>query len=275
MKIAMIQPAVTEDTRENLKQVLQSLHEVSEQNADLAVLPELWNVPFINRKIREHSQDGIFLLQALQKAAVRENLWIVGGTFCWPESKKVYNRCFVIDPEGKIAASADKCHLLEVHTSRTTYRESDVFSAGESLCRFDTPWGQAGICICYDLRFPEMARLLSENSIFLFAPAGFNEQVGKKHWKNLICTRAMENEVFVVAVNPQAKDYGSYSSYGHSIVADPDGQIVCEMAPDQPYAIVEIDPGMVEKIRSRSPYWNLRRQDLYRLEELNREPAES
>ena len=265
MKIAMIQPTVKNDLSETLGEVLEML-DACKGKADLAVLPELWNTPFINSDILSHQDDGKIILPALKEACRKNSIWLVSGSFDYSEDGKLFNRCYVIDSEGKIITHADKMHLLEVHTRKHTYREADVFEAGSDFCTFSTPWGESACCICFDIRFPELARILCENSRFLFVPAGFNEPVGRKHWESLLRARAIENEVFVIGVNPAKADYGSYSSYGHSMIVSPDGQIVKEMRADERIAIVEIDPKLADEIRFRSPYWSCRRSDLYRLE---------
>ena len=272
MKIALIQPLVSSDLAESISSVLNGLKEAIRHQADLAVLPELWNTPFINREILRHSDDGQPLLALLKKFCADHQIWLVSGTFDWKEQDHLYNRCFVISDTGKVVSHADKLHLLEVHTQKHTYRESEVFDAGDTLCTFDSPWGKAGVCICFDIRFPEVARLLCQQAKFLFVPAGFNEKAGRKHWEHLICARAIENEVFVIGVNPQAADYGAYRSYGHSLLVSPDGEILCEMDGNELCRVVEIDPKKADRIRERSPFWKLRRTDLYALQNLSATP---
>ncbi|WP_304683589.1 carbon-nitrogen hydrolase family protein [Ileibacterium valens] len=287
MKIALIQPRITDNLTDNLKQVIDALDHCREK-ADLAVLPELWNTPFINSEILLHQDDGPTILRALQESCKKNGLWLIAGSIVWKEfssnpsdpfsknsiksssknsdlSFRLRNRCFVINDKGEILTFADKLHLLEVHTQKHSYYESDVFEAGTSLCTFGTPWASCALCICFDVRFCELTRLLGENAQILFVPANFNANVGRKQWKSLLCARAIENEVFVIGVNPQAAQYENMSTYGHSLVVAPDGTIIQEMSADEQLSIIEIQPDRVQKIRARSPYWNLRRKDLYSL----------
>lgn len=270
MKIGLIQIQVSNCLAENLEQALSSIAACAQGHASLVLLPELWNTPFQNDVIRTHTQDWKTVLPALQQAAREHDLWILSGTLPVEEDGRLYNRAWLLDSQGHIRAVCDKLHLLEVHTQHHTYRESDVFTPGNRLCRVHTPWGILAICICYDVRFPELTRLLCEDAFLLAVPAGFNARVGAKHWQTLLQTRALENEVFTAGVNPAAASYGSYDSYGHSMVCDPDGQILVQLDGTAPWGIVDIEPSLTKKIRTRSPYWQCRRTDLYTLEE-NRE----
>lgn len=263
-QIGLIQADVKPELSDTLKAVLESIDACAKAGASIAVLPELWNTPFINEKIKEHVDDAPMLLKALCQAARDYQIWIISGTFPVRENSKIFNRAYMINPKGEVETFCDKMHLLEVH-ARHVYRESDVFDPGSSLCTFQIGSIKCACCICYDIRFCELARLLCKDADLLFVCAGFNEAVGKKHWKLLLQTRAMENQVFVIGVNPAARDFGTYRSYGHSLIADPDGTCVLEMDGNTPWAVTGIDLCQVGKIRSRSPFWKLRRTDLYEL----------
>jgi predicted amidohydrolase len=268
MKAAMIQNLVTDDLQQNLAQTLDLLGQAAKAGADIAVLCELWNTPFINSTILKHAGDYQTIVPALQRAAKEHGMWIFAGTIPVEEEGNLYNRCLVFNDKGEIAAYADKLHLLEVHTAKSDYKEADVFTPGKKITSFDTPWGKAGILICYDTRFCEAARLLGQEVSFLIAPCGFNARTGEKHFRPLMQTRAMENEIFVIAVNPQKADYKTYSSWAHSVAVSPDGVILHEMAENEPLALVDIDTAEIEKVRARAPFWKLRRTDLYTLKKL-------
>lgn len=269
MKIAMIQIRVSENSDDNLRQVLQGLDRAAD--ADLAILPELWNTPFENEAILRHADESARLLEAVRKKAAQHHLWIISGTLPCKEEGKLYNRTFVFNDKGETVTHCDKLHLLEVHTRSHDYREADVFTPGSHLCRVQTPWGKIGICICMDVRFGELCRLLCEDCFLLAVCAGFNARVGEKHWKALIQARSIENEVFTAAVNPAPVQYAGYASYGHSMLVDPDGLLLEEMRDDQMVSLTEIDPEKSAAIRARSPFWRLRRLDLYTLKENDNE----
>lgn len=264
MLVSILQSEVFHERADNEKEILSLLDQAGAIGADLVLLPELWNTPFINDEILEHDSEWEAWISLLSRKAAELSVWIVGGTLPRKTKDGLYNSCVILDDHGQTAAIADKTHLLEVHTSKHIYREADVFRPGDHLCRVQTPWGKIAVLICFDNRFPEAARSLCEDCFALFAPCGFNEKVGAKHWQPLFQTRAMENEVFVFAANPAARKYKTYSSYGHSLAVSPDGVILGKLGSEPGLLNIEISPDEVEQIRRRSPFWRLRRTDLYR-----------
>lgn len=263
MRIALIQPEVSNDFQTNLNHIRSLLNTASDSHPDLVLLCELFNTPFINANIPEHSGEWDAWMNLFSSFCKEHGIWMIAGSLPRKEGDALYNSCAILNDQGEIVSIADKSHLLEVHTSRHTYRESDVFEPGDHFCKVHSPWGNIGVLICFDMRFPEAARSLCSDCFLLAAPCGFNAAVGAKHWQPLMQTRAMENEVFVCAVNPAGKDYGSYSSYGHSLCVSPDGVVMAEMGSEPGVLVVEIDEKQVEQIRTRSPFWKLRRTDLY------------
>ena len=266
MKIALAQMNISDDLSENIAGLNRLGIRAAEEKADLVILPELWNTPFINERILAHAKDADQLKEQLSALARGLHLWIIAGSLPVMENGKLYNRSLVYDDAGRLVSHADKCHLLEVHTKKNVYKEADVFEPGERLVSFDSPWGIIALLICFDIRFPEAARLLCEEAFLLAVPAGFNASVGPKHWKPVLEARAIENEVYVVGVNGAARSYGQYDSYGHSMAVSPDGTVLMEMGKQEDLQCFEADPALPARIRSRSPYFSLRRADLYSLE---------
>ncbi len=260
MKIAILQLSVTDSVSENiqaLEAAFQTLPPV-----DVVLLPELWNVPYLNPLIEKAASRGETIRSLLARLARDHHCLLCGGTIPYEQDGHIYNRCFVFGPQGEIGRY-DKTHLLEVHTGKHTYTEAEVFTPGSHFFWFDSDWGRIGICVCFDLRFPEVCRRLAKEGCFLIlAPAAFNKAVGEKHWKPLLETRAMENEIFLAASAP-SYSYGGYTSYGHSMVVSPDGIPLGELGTEPGTLIVDIDPDEVEQIRRRSPFWKIRRTDLY------------
>lgn len=266
MKISLLQTFVDSDANKNLVSVLKGIQEAANQQSDLVVLAELWSTPFDLLEIQAHQHDWQLLVPALQKAAKEYGIWIVGGTLPRLEKEKLYNSCPVINQKGELIEIVDKCHLLEVHTSKHTFKESDVFCPGQRLKTVKTPWGELAILICYDNRFPEAARLLCEKATLLIAPCGFNRAIAPLQFKPLFQTRAIENEVFVVALNPAYAKYKQYESHGHSLLINPAGHILGELSEKPSLYTAEIDLEEVNRIRTRSPFWSLRRLDIYSLQ---------
>lgn len=257
MKLAIIQFHTRENVPSNIKRMESLLLSIQ---ADCIVLPELWLCPYDNEQIQNAKSYAKQAREMLSHCAKMTHCWIIGGTLPYDD----YNMCFIFNRDGEEVCHYAKSHLLEVHANHTYY-EADVFKPGNSFCTFETEFGKMGILVCYDIRFPEMARILAQSGIqVLFLPAAFNEQVGTCHWKPLLQTRAMENEIFLVGVNPEYT-YKKYQAYGHSIIVDPFGTIVHESVNEVEMADIDLD--QIKKIRQRMPFWSIRRTDLYEIKE--------
>lgn len=268
MKIAMLQIQVQEDVKDNLNQVQSLAIQSRKEGADILVLPEMWNCPYINEQIKKSVSSYDLCKELLQTLSDKLRCIIVGGTIAHKIEDKIYNECLIFD-HGKLIASYAKTHLFEVHTKKD-YQEKDVFTPGDHLQTFDTRWGKMGVLICYDIRFPEVARLLAiKGTRIIFCPAAFNKSVTLQHWIPLFQVRAMENQVFMVGVNPAHYQYDTFESYGHSIITDPFGKICYQMDEKEPYSITDIDLERIDSIRQRMPFWKIRRNDLYMLMEVN------
>jgi predicted amidohydrolase len=255
MNVCLIPFPTEESPKKNIEKLLEHIP----CGADFCLLPELWNCVYENRHIAAAAGFCQAAFDAMAFAAKTRRTWLA-GTIPFLEDGRIYNRALVFDDFGSLVTSYDKSHLLEVH-ARRDYAEKEVFTPGSGLCVFDTPWGRCGLVICYDIRFPELARLLAMQDIFcLFVPAAFNAQVGQVQWQPLMQARAIENEMYVCACNPDYTFEG-YTSWGHSMIVDPFGKILEGTRAD-------IHASRVDEIRRRMPVWDIRRNDMYRLEEL-------
>lgn len=263
MKIGMIQVRVRDDLSENLDQVKTLAKKCIENHADILVFPEIWNCPYTNEKIRQSVPSYDPCAHLMRSISQTGQCLVVAGTLAHKIDQKIYNECLIFD-HGEQIATYQKTHLFEIHTNHTDYQEKDVFTPGNALCTFPTSWGTMGVLICYDIRFPEMTRLLAQaGAQIIFCPAAFNKQVTQAHWTPLFQTRAMENQVFMVGVNPAQYQFDNFESFGHSIITDPFGKTVYQMDEKEPVAIVDIDLNRIQQIRDRMPFWKIRRTDLY------------
>lgn len=267
LKIGMIQVKVQENIQKNIDFVKANIQNCVNEKADIIVLCEMWNTPYQNDCIKESIPWHDTCYRVLQEESKKNNILIIGGTVACLKNNKVYNTCHIFD-NGMEICTYDKTHLFEVNTPKGNhYSEKEVFEQGQSMQTFKYKGNTFGIEICYDLRFPEVSRLLAMNeSKILFCPAAFNQSVGKEHWISLLKTRAMENEVFVVGVNPQEYTYKSFTSYGHSCIVSPFGKVLID-AHQQDYVTYTIDLDQVDAIRHQMPFWQIRRNDLYTLKE--------
>ncbi len=254
MKICMKQMMVYQENKYNLEQ-LDSI-----KDCDILVLPEMWNCPYHNELLKNSYKLHDESLDKLKQVAKKHHIWIVGGSICAKENNHLYNRCYIINSSGEVVCHYDKTHLFTFKN----YTESDVFTAGDHFQTFDTPWGKCGVMLCYDIRFPEVARILSKQQVqIIFCPAAFNESATKNHWSLLTKTRALENEVFLCGVAPAKYTYKSYTSGGHSIMVDPFGKVIKELSTSQEDCVLDIDLNRINEARVRMPFWKIRREDLY------------
>jgi omega-amidase len=176
----------------------------------------------------------------------------------------IYNSSYLINPQGEIILQYDKCHLFDVDLKRVCVKESAVFTAGNELSVVQTELGTIGILICYDIRFPELARRLTlVGAEMLLVPAAFNTVTGPAHWHITFRARAVENQVFIAAASPARNKSTKYHAYGHSLVVNPWGQVIVEAGKKQEIIYARIKPGILNKTRKRLPLLKQRRPDLY------------
>ncbi|MEM8744815.1 MAG: carbon-nitrogen hydrolase family protein [Pseudomonadota bacterium] len=183
-------------------------------------------------------------------------IWLhIGSMAIKLSDKKVANRSFLYTPKGDIAARYDKIHMFDVDLPNgETYRESKNYQPGHQAVTADLPWGRLGLTTCYDLRFPALYRALAHaGAQFVSVPSAFTEQTGKAHWHVLLRARAIENGMYVfAAAQGGAHDMGR-STYGHSLIVSPWGEVIAEAGVEPEVIFAEIDPVQVAKARSRIP----------------------
>lgn len=202
MRLAQIQMAVTADKAENLRHAEALLASV--KGADMAVLPEMFCCPYDNGCFRAYGEAaGGAAYQMLSRAAAENHLWVVGGSIPELDGGRVYNTSYVFAPDGRCAARHRKMHLFDIDVDGgQRFRESDTLTAGDDVTVFDTPWGKMGLCICFDLRFQELSRLMTlAGAQVLLVPAAFNMTTGPAHWELLFRQRAVDNQLFTVGVS--------------------------------------------------------------------------
>ena len=180
------------------------------------------------------------------------------------ENGKRFNKAYLISPEGKILLEYSKCHLFDVSFKNLRTRESNVFSYGNEIAITDTELGKIGMLICYDIRFPEMARKLAlKGAEIILVPAAFNTVTGPLHWEIVFRARAIENQVYIAAASPARDSESSYQAYGHSMIIDPMGKILSEADIEETIIYGEFSPEILEETRNRIPLLKHRRPELY------------
>ena len=167
----------------------------------------------------------------------------------------VYNTAYVFDREGRQIAKHRKVHLFDIDVKGgQCFKESDTLTAGNSATVFETEFGKMGLCICYDFRFPELARrMVLEGANVIFVPAAFNMTTGPAHWEVLFRSRAIDNQVFTFGTAPARDIDASYHSWGHSIAVSPWGTVLNQMEAEAGIQITSINLDEVAAIRDQLP----------------------
>ena len=191
---------------------------------------------------------------------------MVGGTFPELDGEKLYNTCFVFDREGRQAARHRKIHLFDAAIANGPhFQESATLSPGDQLTLFDTEFGKLGVCVCFDIRFPELFLLMSKaGAQAVIVPAAFSLATGSAHWELLLRSRAMDAQLFTVGVCPARNEKG-YIAYGHSLACSPWGEILAEADYAPEMLLVQMDLQKVQDTRDQLPLFPARRNDLYQL----------
>ncbi|MEX2463724.1 MAG: carbon-nitrogen hydrolase family protein [Balneolaceae bacterium] len=263
-KVAAIQLNSQPDLKTNLSMSERAVRKAAEMGAELAVLPE--NFAFMGNEWDKYLQgDKISkaVTAALPEWAEQSKIHIIAGGFpVRAASGKVYNRSVIVDPDGKVLAKYDKIHLFDVTLStEETYRESDTVEAGAAqpvVCEIKLPNGdkqlKIGLSICYDLRFPELYRLLAaEGAELICIPSAFTRPTGKAHWEVLLRARAIENSLYVVAPAQTGQHSEQRKTYGHSYIIDPWGQVLSDAGTKPGVVISEIDTDKIREVRLKLP----------------------
>ena len=274
LKVAIIQIAVSKNKLQNISAVEDYLQHIEKEKVHMAVLPEMFNCPYDPSNFPVYAEEeGGACWQLLSKLAGCFKIYLVAGSM--PESDScghIYNTSYVFDRQGKQIAKHRKVHLFDIDVEGGQYfKESDTLVPGSEVTTFDTDFGKLGLCICYDIRFPEMFRLMvNEGAKLVIVPAAFNMTTGPAHWELLFRTRAVDNQVYMIGAAPARDSEASYISWGHYIIIDPWGKMIAQMDEREGYIIQELDLAQVINVRKELPLLEHRRKDLYRVENLKK-----
>ena len=270
MRVALIQMPVTADKGENIRTACQKLQAAKAAGADLAVLPEMFCCPYDNACFRAYGEtEGGMAQAAVAAAAAQLQMYVVAGSVPELSGGAVYNTSYVFGPDGTQLAKHRKVHLFDIDVAGgQSFRESDTLSPGNAITTFETAFGTMGLCICFDLRFEELARCMClRGAKVLFVPAAFNMTTGPAHWELLLRQRAVDNQCFTVGVSPARNEHASYVAYGNSLVSDPWGTVLCRAEADPAILYAQLDFSRLESVRRQLPILSARRTDLYEVRE--------
>lgn len=239
--------------------------------ADLLALPEMFCCPYETDKFPRYAEEeGGETYRRCAELARRYGIYLSAGSM--PErgaDGRIYNTAYVFDRAGNCAAKHRKMHLFDIDVKGgQSFRESDTLSAGNTVTVFDTEFGKMGLCVCYDFRFPELARLMAlRGARVLLVPAAFNLTTGPKHWELMFRAQAMFHQVYALGTAPARDASASYQSWGHSIAVDPWGAVLAQMDALEGGQLVTLDLREVDAVREQIPLLQHRREDVYSLTE--------
>lgn len=273
-QVGIVQLSSGEDKEENLNRICGYIQEAAENGARLVVLTENMNViagASLSASDFAEDESGE-TYQRISDAAKRLGIYIHGGSWAEkiPGDSRVYNTSFLFSPKGELLAKYRKLHTFDIILpTGKAVRESEEVAAGDSIVTVETELGVFGLAICYDLRFPEVYRLMAERGAqILFNPSNFTLPTGKDHWEPLLRARAIENSCYMIAPNQIGRN-ARLTAFGSSMVIDPWGTVIARAKEEPGVTMAEIDLDYLDRVRARMQTLENRRTDIYRLEEIS------
>ena len=266
-KLAAVQITTGPDIEKNLAAIAEQIQIAAQQGANIVALPEVFACYDSQQYLvlGEHEMTAQGRLRSQMSAWAKTNgVYLIGGTIpvLEPEENKVYPRCYFYSDQGEELGFYDKIHLFDVDIddAQGRYRESDMFLSGDEIKVFPTPYGNVGLTVCYDLRFPYLYdRLRKAGADIISVVAAFTVTTGKAHWQALLQARAIEQQCYILASNQWGQHDEKRQTFGHSMVISPWGEVLDQLPTGQGIACAEIDIAEVERIRKIMPIANHQR----------------
>lgn len=269
IKIAAIQMPTVADKMENVRTVKTYLEKIKDENPDFVILPEMFCCPYQTENFPIYAEkEGGPVWQQLSGYAKQYGIYLIGGSMPEKDAEgNVYNTSYIFDREGKQIGKHRKVHLFDIDVKGgQTFKESDTLTAGDSDTVFDTEFGKIGVILCFDIRFPELSRMMvNDGAKVIFVPAAFNMTTGPAHWELSFRTRALDNQIYMVGCAPARDVSAGYISWGHSIVTDPWGRVTGMLDENEGILLAELDMDYEEQVREELPLLKSRRKDIYQL----------
>jgi omega-amidase len=277
LKLGLVQLAAGADKAHNLQNARTKVLEAAKRGAKIVVLPECFNSPYGTKYFDKYAETLLPsppteaqspTFHALSKLAKEANIYLVGGSIPERDEKKkeLYNTSLTFSPSGGLIATHRKVHLFDIDIpGKIKFRESDVLSPGNKITIVDLPeYGKIAIAICYDIRFPELATIAARKGAFLLLyPGAFNLTTGALHWELLARARATDNQVYVGLCSPARDMKADYNAWGHSMVVDPNAEVLSQLGEEEGVVVEELKEGKIEECRKGIPLYTQRRFDVY------------
>ncbi|KAI1620460.1 carbon-nitrogen hydrolase [Exophiala viscosa] len=276
-KLALIQLASGGDKTANLAHARSKVIEAAKAGASMIVLPECFNSPYGCQYFPKYaetilpsppSEEKSPSWHMLSSVAAETKTYLIGGSIpeFVPETKEYFNTSLVFSPTGKLLATHRKTHLFDIDIpGKIKFKESDVLSPGNKVTIVDLPeYGKIGLAICYDVRFPELAMIAARKDAFMFVyPGAFNTTTGPMHWSLQARARAMDNQFYVAMCSPARDTEATYHAYGHSMIVNPNADVLTEAEEHEDIVYADIDGEKIEETRKGIPIYTQRRFDVY------------
>jgi predicted amidohydrolase/nucleoside 2-deoxyribosyltransferase len=262
-----IQMSSTPNKEENLDTAERLVRSAVSSGAALIALPELWNCHGLEDVYRESAEPIPGPTTEFLGGLARElGVYILGGSILErvPASTKPHNTSTFFGPDGGMMALYRKIHLFDVKTPDRDYLESGTIASGTEIVTAKAGATTVGLSVCYDVRFPELYRLLAlRGAEVLTVPAAFTLHTGKDHWEILLRARAVENQVYVIAPAQWGRKADGRWTYGRSIIVDPWGTVLAQCPDRDGFALATLDLDYLDRIREEFPAFKNRRPEAY------------
>ncbi len=257
VRLAAIQMVSAPEVPANLAAAGRLIAAAAAAGAQLVALPEYFCILGRHEtdKVKVREADGSGPIQDfLAEAANRNRVWLVGGTLplLSANENKVRNACLVFDDAGRRVARYDKIHLFGLELGENSFNEARTIEPGDRPVVLDTPFGRAGISVCYDMRFPELYRAAGVVDMW-FVPSAFTAVTGAAHWEVLLRARAVENQCYLIAPAQGGLHLNGRRTWGHSMIVDPWGEILALRAEGEGVVLAELDAGRLAEVRQSLP----------------------
>lgn len=264
--VAVVQMDTQNDKQANWRQMTAFVDEAAARGAQLVAFPEVVNILSEDPAYAEPIPGPT--TELLMQKAQQHHIWIHGGSISAinPDGPRTYNTTVLINPDGEIVAQYSKLHNFDMTLpDGSSVRESDRKEPGREIVTVQTELGHLGFAICYDMRFPELFRLMAlQGAQIIFLPANFTMPTGKDHWEPILRARAIENGCYIIAPN-QTGVKEKFTAYGNSMVVDPWGTVIARASDKAGVILAEIDLDYLDDVRRRNPSVLNRRTDIYQI----------
>ncbi|MFN8113863.1 MAG: carbon-nitrogen hydrolase family protein [Solirubrobacterales bacterium] len=267
MRAAAIQMNSGAEVDRNLAVAERLVRAAAADGAELVALPEKWSALAPGAVLAELAEPLDGPVATAARAWARElGVALLAGSVGerLADGERIANTSLLIDRDGEVAAVYRKMHMFDVEVGGVVYRESEHEQPGEEIVLGTAAGAEIGMTICYDLRFPELYRILAlRGATAITVPAAFTAATGRDHWEVLLRARAIENQLFVIAPNQFGTAAPEYDSWGHSTIVDPWGRVLDCIEDGEGHAIADLDLGELERVRERLPSLASRREGVY------------